>query len=112
MIRFSTNISKGDLILVSRWEQDEFDGVVGMIAKRDLFQKSATYGSFVGRPQGDGQCIVFNIDDFEPLGNFYELTGYSIFMGEGVAVAHEHLIVPDSCDWVIKDISVGYDSDR
>jgi hypothetical protein len=112
MIRFWTNISKGDLVLVSRWEQDKFDGVVGMVAKRDLFQKSHTYGSAVGRPQGDGQCIVFNMDDFEPLGNFHQLTGFALSSREVIAVAHNDLIIPDHCEWVIKDISVGYDSDR
>ena len=108
MIKYIVNLNKGDLILVSRWEQGEFDGVVGMIAKRDLFQKSASRGSMVGMPQGDGQCIVFNIDDFEPLGNLYELTGHSIFMGEGVAVAHEHLVVPDHIEWVAKNIPVSW----
>ncbi len=106
MIRYTTTLNKGDLVLVSRWEQGSFDGVVCMIAKRDLFQKSASYGSMIGKPQGDGQCIVFNLDDFEPLGNFYELTGHSIFMGEGIAVTHENLIVPNGCEWVIKNAPV------
>ena len=106
MIRFQTDIKKGDLILVSRWEQGEFDGVVGMIAKRDMFEKSCSYGSVVGRPQGHGQCIVFNMDDFEPLGNFHQLTGFALSNRETIAVAHEHLIVPDSCNWVIKNIPV------
>jgi hypothetical protein len=112
MIRFQTDIKKGDLILASRWEQDEFDGVVGMIAKRDMFEKSCSYGSVVGRPQGHGQCIVFNMDDFEPLGNFHQLTGFTLSSRETIAVAHNDLIIPDHCEWVIKDISVGYDSDR
>ena len=108
MIKFFTNINKGDLVLVSRHEQDEFDGVVGMVAKRDLFQKSHSYGSVIGRPQGYGQCIVFNMDDFEPLGNFRELTGFALSNREVMAVAYEHLIVPDNCEWVIRDIYVGW----
>jgi hypothetical protein len=109
MIRFWTDIKKGDLVLVSRWEQDEFDGVVGMVAKRDLWSKSHSYGSTVGRPQGDGQYIVFNMDDFEPLGNFRELTGFTLSNREVMAVSHSNLIVPDHCEWVIKDIYVGWE---
>lgn len=112
MIRFQTDIKKGDLVLVSRWEQDNFDGVVGMVAKRDMFQKSHSYGSVVGRPQGHGQCIVFNMDDFEPLGNFHQLTGFTLSNRETIAVAHSDLIIPDHCEWVIKDICVGWSNNR
>ena len=106
MTKFYLNINKGDLILVAHRDKRVFDGVVGMVAKRDIENQCSPIGSTIGSPQGYGRCIVFNIDDFEPLGNFYELTGHSIFMGEVVAVAHEHLIVPDNCEWVVKNAPV------
>lgn len=106
MTKFYLNINKGDLILVSRWEQGEFDGVVGMIAKRDIESQCSPIGSTVGWAQGYGRCIMMDMDDFEPLGDFYGLTGHSIFMGEGLAVAHEHLVVPDHIEWVVKNAPV------
>jgi hypothetical protein len=106
MTKFYANINKGDLLLVTHRDKRVFDGVVGMIAKRDLFQKSASYGSMIGKPQGDGQCIVFNIADFESLGNFYELTGHAKVWVDGIAVTHDHLIVPNGCEWVVENAPV------
>lgn len=108
MTKFYANINKGDLILVTHRDKQVFDGVVGMIAKRDIETKSAPIGSTVGRPQGDGQCIVFNIDDFEPLGNFYELTGHAKVWVDGISVTHDHLIVPSRCEWIATNIPLSW----
>ena len=108
MTNFCTYINKGDLILVSHRDKQVFDGVVGMVAKRDIESKSHAHDSIVGSPQGDGQCILVSMEDFEALGDFYGLTRVSTSYNECIAMVHPHLIVPDDCNWVVKNASVSW----
>ena len=106
MTKFYANINKGDLLLVAHRDKRVFDGVVGMIAKRDIESQSQPIGSTVGRPQGYCQWMTVDMNDFETLGNFYELTGVPVSYNERIAVDHKHLVVPDNCKWVIKNALV------
>ena len=109
MTKFYLNINKGDLILVTHRDKRVFDGVVGMIAKRDIESQCNPIDSTVGRPQGHASCIMVDMDDFEPLGDFYGLTGiHPTRYNERIAMEHTHLIVPDHCEWVAKNISLSW----
>ena len=44
-------------------------------------------------PQGDGDCIIFDMDDFEPLGNFYSLTSTPTSYNERIAVDRCELVI-------------------
>lgn len=104
MTKLTTYMNKGDLILVAHRDKRVFDGVVGMIAKRNIESQSIAIGSTVGRPQGYGQWMTVDSNDFETLGDFYGLTG--VPTTPQFAVEHEHLVVPDNCEWVIKNARV------
>ena len=106
MTKLITYINKGDLILVAHRDKRVFDGVVGMIAKRDIESRSIVIGGTVGRPQGYGQWMLLDSNDFEALGDFYGLTGAPTT--PRFAVEHEHLVVPDNCEWVVKNAPVSW----
>ena len=108
MTKFYANINKGDLILVAHRDKQVFDGVVGMIAKRDIESRSIVIGGTVGRPQGYGQCIIVDSNDFETLGDFYGLTGAPTRYNERIAMKHPHLTIPNGCEWVAKNIPVSW----
>ena len=106
MTKLITYINKGDLILVAHRDKQVFDGVVGMIAKRDIESQSIAIGGMIGRPQGYGQWMLLDSNDFETLGDFYGLTGAPTT--SRFAVEHEHLVVPDNCEWVVKNAPVSW----
>ena len=106
MTKLITYINKGDLILVAHRDKQVFDGVVGMIAKRDIESQSIAIGGTVGRPQGYGQWMLLDSNDFETLGDFYGLTGAPT--SPRFAVEHEYLVVPDNCEWVVKNAPVSW----
>ena len=106
MTKLITYINKGDLILVTHRDKRVFDGVVGMIAKRDIESQSIPIGARVGRPQGYGQWMLLDSNDFETLGDFYGLTGLAAT--PRFAVEHEYLVVPDNCEWVVKNAPVSW----
>ena len=108
MTKLTTYINKGDLILVAHRDKRVFDGVVGMIAKRNIESRSAAIGATVGRPQGYGQWMLLDMNDFETLGNFYELTGVPTSHNEHIAVDHEHLVIPDNCGWIARKIRISW----
>jgi hypothetical protein len=108
MTKLITYINKGDLILVTYKDKQVFDGVVGMVAKRNIENQCSPIGSTVGRPQGHERCIMVDMDDFEPLGDFCGLTGVPRCFNERIALDHEHLVVPDNCKWVIKNARVSW----
>lgn len=108
MTKIYANINKGDLLLVTHRDKRVFDGVVGMIAKRNIESQSQPIGSTVGRPQGYGQWMTMDMNDFETLGDFYGLTGVPMSYNEHIAVDHEHLVVPDNCEWVVKNAPVSW----
>ena len=108
MTKLITYINKGDLILVAHRDKRVFDGVVGMIAKRDIESRSIVIGGTVGRPQGYGQWMLLDSNDFETLGDFYGLTGLPTSYRQTFAVEHKHLVVPDHCEWVVKNAPVSW----
>jgi len=108
MTKFYANINKGDLLLVTHKDKRVFDGVVGMIAKRKIESQSMPIGSTVGRPQGYGQWMLLDMNDFETLGNFYGLTDAMKRSNEPIAVDHKDLVVPDNCEWIAKKVPVSW----
>jgi hypothetical protein len=108
MSKLHAFINKGDLILVTHRDKEVFDGTVGMIAKQDIESKASAYGSSVGQPQGDGDCIIFDMDDFEPLGNFYSLTSTPTSYNERIAVDRCELVIPTGCDWIVENIRLSW----
>ena len=108
MSKLHAFINKGDLILVTHRDKEVFDGVVGMVAKREMACEASPIGNTVGRPNGIGDCIIFNMDDFEPLGNFYSLTSTPTPYNERIAIVGMGLVIPSRCDWIAENCNLSW----